>query len=246
MPPLALLAVLFLGFFVESIVGFGATILAVSLGSNFLAVPELLPSYVPVNMGLSAWVVLTEARHIDRPLLTRRIVPFVGSGTLVGLSLTRFAGRPEPLALFAVFVIVMASLELRKTLRNAVLRPGPRVANAALLLGGVIQGVFGAGGPLIVFAVGQEIQSKRVFRATLALTWLTMNLALMVNFARLGRLGVLSATRSVSFVLPLALAFALGNRVHHAISERRFRVGAAAMMMLAGVLLLLRQLSALT
>ena len=90
---LALAPLVMVAIALESIVGFGATVLVLSLGTWVLPVTALLPAYVPVNMALSASIAWRDWRHVDGALLAQRVLPMAGAGLLVGLSLYRHATR---------------------------------------------------------------------------------------------------------------------------------------------------------
>ncbi len=60
--PLALAA--FLGFSVETVLGFGATLITVAIGSFFVDLEALLPAIAPLNLMLSLYLVARYHREI--------------------------------------------------------------------------------------------------------------------------------------------------------------------------------------
>jgi uncharacterized membrane protein YfcA len=238
---LALALIVFAAIALESIVGFGATVLVMSLGTWILPVPALLPAYVPVNMALSASIVWRDRALIDRALLLRRVLPLCGAGLLVGLALYRYAARPELLKAFGVMVVFIGLNELRKALRPAAAAAVGRARSSALMLaGGVVHGVFGTGGVLIVAALAGERMEKGRLRATVATLWLLLNAAMMANFAAHGAVGATSLRRS-ALLLPATIAGAwAGEQVHRRVAERPFRIAMAAVMTAAGLATALR------
>jgi uncharacterized membrane protein YfcA len=238
---LALAAVVMVAIALESIVGFGATVLVLSLGTWVLPVTALLPAYIPVNMALSASIAWRDWRHVDGALLARRVLPMAGAGLLVGLSLYRYAARPELQRAFGVMVVLIGLNELRKELSAPVsVVVGRARGNALLLAGGVVHGVFGTGGVLIVAALAGDRLEKRRMRATLAAMWLVMNAAMMANFIGHGAVGATSLRRSALLLPAVALGGALGDWVHRRVAERPFRIGMALVMTAAGVATALR------
>ena len=238
---LALAALVMVAIALESIVGFGATVLVLSLGTWVLPVTALLPAYIPVNMALSASIAWRDWRHVDGALLARRVLPMAGAGLLVGLSLYRYAARPELQRAFGVMVVLIGLNELRKELSAPVsVVVGRARGNALLLAGGVVHGVFGTGGVLIVAALAGDRLEKRRMRATLAAMWLVMNTAMMVNFIGHGAVGATSLRRSALLLPAVVLGGALGDLVHRRVAERPFRIGMALVMTAAGVATALR------
>lgn len=237
---LVALAVL-LAIAVESVVGFGATVLTLSLGGWLVPIPALLPAYVPINVLLSASIAWRDHHHIDRDLLLKRVLPLTGAGLLVGLSLYRYAARPELQRAFGVMVVLIGLNELRRVLwPPSGPGAGRGLANALLAAGGVVHGVFGVGGVLIVAALARERLEKTRLRATAAALWLAMNLAMVANYAAHGDVNG-SSLRLTAAMLPAMLVGAvLGNAIHRRVAERPFRVAVALVMVGAGLATTLR------
>jgi hypothetical protein len=243
---LALLALVVLAAFsIEAIVGFGSTVLAVTIGAHFLPLDALLPAFVPLNLVLSAAIVARNARSIDRRLLVRRVLPFVGAGLAVGLALFRLRDVRALELVLAAFVVGLASLELARLARpeGVAARPlAPGAAAALLGVGGVVHGLFGSGGPMVVYVASRELEGKARFRATLSALWLVLNAALVVNYASLGLLSRASLGRSLALAPGLLLAFPLGDWLHRRVPEQRFRPIVYFVLLLAGLALGARRL----
>jgi uncharacterized membrane protein YfcA len=236
-------AIVGLAFFAEAIVGFGATVLSVTFAGLLLPIEVILPALVPVNMVLSLVLVMRGARQVDRPLLLRRIGPLVAVGTLVGLGLFQLGSGGWLRLVFALFVIVLAIVELMAVQRAGdAPRPplGQLPASALLLLGGVVHGIFGSGGPLVVYVAGREIGDKARFRATLAALWLALNGALVASYARTGLLNRESARASLWLLPAVPLALAAGEWVHQRVPERPFRSAVWCLLLFGGIALATR------
>jgi uncharacterized membrane protein YfcA len=232
-----LFAIVLLAFTVEAVLGFGSTVLAVTLGAQVLPLDALLPAFVPLNLALSLYLVARHGRLVELRLLFRRVLPFVAVGMAVGLALFRLrAAKVLELGL-AVFVVGLAALELGKLLFATETRPRPlaRLPGAAVLaLGGVAHGLFGAGGPMVVYFAGRELTDKGRFRATLSALWLVLNAALLINYASLGLLGRASATTTMTLAPALLLALFAGERLHRRVDERSFRPLIYVLLLVAG------------
>jgi uncharacterized protein len=240
-------AIVGLAFFTEAIVGFGATVLSITFVGLWLPIEAILPVLVPVNMVLSLALVVRGARQVDVRLLLRRVGPLVALGTVAGLGLfQRGSGGGLALA-FALFVIVLALVEL-VALRRAsdVSRPpmGALPASALLLLGGVVHGIFGSGGPLVVYVAGREIDDKARFRATLAALWLALNGALVASYARSGMLNRETLRASLWLLPAVPLALVAGEWVHRRVAVRPFRTAVWSLLLFGGLALAARALRA--
>lgn len=238
---LTLAAIVSLAIALESIVGFGATVLVLSLGTWILPVQALLPAYVPVNTVLSASIAWRDRAAVDGALLRRRVLPLAAAGLVVGLALYRYAARPELQRAFGVMVVVIGLGELRKVLwppQN--LHLSRARSNVFMFAGGVVHGVFGTGGVLIVAALAGDRMEKTRLRATLAVLWLLLNVAMVGNFVAHGAMGATSLRRSAMLLPAVLLGGWIGDQVHRRVADRPFRVAMALVMMAAGAATVLR------
>jgi uncharacterized membrane protein YfcA len=230
-----------LAFAAEATIGFGATVIALALAIHLYPLGELLPVFVPLGLCLSSWLALRGRAHVDRRLLLRRILPWMGLGLVIGLLVFERASQDFLRRAFGVFVMALAALELRRLAReSAPPRELPAPAAAAAMLGaGVMHGMFSTGGPLLVWALGKSIPEKRAFRSTLSCVWLVLGSALTTAYALGGRIDG-NTLRATGTLLPvLAVAIAAGEWAHHRLDERRFRVLVYALLLATGASALL-------
>jgi hypothetical protein len=236
----ALAVVVTAAFTVETALGFGATVVAIALGSFVAPIELILPAFLPLNVVVSLYVTARYRRDVDRGMLLRRIVPWMGLGLPVGVLLFRSLGSSRLQLAFGVFVIALSALELRRprAAGGAATRPlGPVLAAGLLFAAGIIHGVFATGGPLTVYVTGRALADKARFRATLSALWLVLNLALLASYAAGGQLGPGSAALSAILVAPLGLGMALGEGAHRRVPERLFRTLVFTLLLVAGTLL---------
>lgn len=200
--------------------------LTVTLGAQLIPLDALLPAFAPLNLALSLYLVARHRRLVDLRVLFRRILPSVSVGMAVGLALFRLrAAKALELGL-AGFVVALAVLELGRLALGSKTPPRPLAplpGAAVLALGGVAHGLFGAGGPMVVYFASRELTDKGRFRATLSALWIVLNLVLLVNYASLGLLGRASATVTLTLAPALVLALFVGERLHRRVDERAFR-----------------------
>lgn len=232
-------AIVALAFFVEATTGFGATVVAVALGGAVLPVRELLPAFVPVNLVLSLFVVGSDRAAVDRPTLSRRVLPAMLLGFPVGALGFRLLGeRAGALEVaFGLFVVAVAALRLL-----GIAAVGRRGGAAALGLAGVVHGAFGTGGPLVVMTLGALGLEKRVFRATLAAIWALLAPFLLGSYALAGALGPESLRLSALLLPAMIAGLVLGQKAHARLDPARFRLAVDALLLAAGGVLLARTL----
>ncbi|MEZ4391136.1 MAG: sulfite exporter TauE/SafE family protein [Polyangiales bacterium] len=242
-----LLVIVTFAFVTESALGFGSSVIVATLGALLGPLDAVMPAFITVNLALSSWVALRARAHIDRALLLREILPLAGLGLALGLAFARVADRPVARAAFGLGVALLAGNELRRILDpRAVNTAIPRArAGLSLFAGGVVHGVFNAGGPLIVYVVSRKNVDKATFRATLSALWLVLNAALIARWLTDGTFTARTARDALWLAPALVLGTALGSALFQRLPPRGFRITAAAVMGAAGLSLTARTLVAM-
>jgi hypothetical protein len=233
----ALEAIALAAFAMEGSLGFGGTLAAATLGAQVVPLRVLLPAFVPLDLAVSVYLVARGTRAVAWRVLAREVGPPAGAGAAVGLALGGLAGATWlPLA-FGLLVVALAALELGRPAARPIAR-GPR--GGMLALGGLVHGLFGTGGPLVVYVVRRRLVEPGVFRATLGVLWLVLDAALIARFAAGGRYD--RDAIELLGVLALALAPGLyaGERLHAALDPRRFTRAAWLVLLAAGGALAVR------
>jgi uncharacterized membrane protein YfcA len=241
--PLVILGVVaLLAFTTEGAIGFGGTVLAASIGAQFVPLDVLLPAFVPLNIVLSSWLLGRGFRRVAWRMLLVEVAPAVGIGAAVGLVLFHLPAKTLLALVFGCLVVGLAALQLARPADKALPRP---LQLALLALGGIAHGLFGTGGPMIVYVVRRRLPDKSAFRATLAVLWLVLNTALLVNFAsshlynrNVGWVGAVIA-------LTIVPGLVLGERVHRRLDAARFERIVWIVLLLAGAALAVRSAIAL-
>lgn len=244
MPPLLPLAlVVCAAFAVESALGFGSTVIAVSVGARLMPVRALLPAFVPLNLALSLYLVARNRRDVDLALLGRRVLPLMLLGMPLGMALIRRLSESGARHLLGALVAALAVTQLARLARaggdEPAAPPGP-VGAALLAAAGVVHGMFGSGGPLAVYVIGRALPEKGRFRATLSALWLTLNAVLVAGYAADGALTRASLGATAALAPALGLGLAVGEWLHGRVPERAFRVGVYAVLLAVGAALLAR------
>lgn len=241
-PDLLLLPAVLVAFTVEATLGFGATVVAVGLGSLVVPIRELLPAFVIVNLTLSCYVAIRYRAHVDWKFLLGRIVPFMAIGFPLGFLI--FSALPESTMkrAFGVFLVGLSIVELRKMARGVVVQealPVP-VELGALVGAGVIHGAFSTGGPLAVWASGRQLPEKGRFRSTLGALWLIMNVVFIASRYAKGDVNARTVELLPLLVPGLVGGLVLGEIAHSRLPERAFRIAVFCVLLVIGCVLVVR------
>lgn len=225
---------------------FGAT----GFGSSVIAVPALahlfpLAFAVPLVTALDCAATVTasyrqwpDARFDE----LRRMLPGLLLGILAGTTvLVRLARGPALVAL-GIFVIAYALYLLAGRQQQRVLATWWALPIG--IAGGAFSVLFGTGGPVYMVFLSARITDKRQLRATSSVLIACSVLIRTVVFIATGLLLQHGLLVLAALMVPLMfLGYALGSRVHQALSARGVMRLIAGLLLVNGVLLLLRGLA---
>ena len=240
---LALALVVLLAFSIEAALGFGATLVAVALGSFFIDLDELLPALVPLNVLLSGFLVARYFRAVEARFLFTRLLPLMAIGLPLGQYAFHAVDASVLKRVFGIFVAVVAAIELKRMReqRDAVPEPPKRAVEVVfLLLGGIVHGAFATGGPMAVYVTGRVVHDKGAYRATLSVLWLALNLVLVASYGASGALSPETLALTGLLAPSLVLGLIIGEFAHHRVPVTTFRAGVFVMLLVAGTALVLR------
>jgi len=236
---LVVFAALVLAQGVYVLLGFGAGLIAI--GIIAMAVPdvrEVVVLLLLLNLPAELWVVSKSWRDVAwRGLLVMLIGVFIGIP--IGSWMLRYGDPTFLLGLLGIVLVVFGSVFLLAPsgLRYRI----PTWASAPVgLVSGVLTGLFGTGGPPLIFYFQLRGVDKSVFRGSLMSIFLTMTLIRVPSYAAVGLITA-PAMWSALTVFPAVLLGAwIGDRIHVTISEEVFRRVVSAALVMLGILLLLR------
>ncbi len=160
---LFLIVGIFLGFFVQTIIGFAGALIALPLLLMAMPLPGAI-AYISIFYFISSpYYVFKEWKNMDKQLLKKLAVSSL-VGVVAGIILLIYA-RPILLKkALGIFIILFVLNSLRPKTK---LQIGAKMKYTFGFLGGFFSGVFSTGGPLYVMVVKNVTPDVRTFRATM-------------------------------------------------------------------------------
>lgn len=220
---------------VEAMTGFGSIVLAIALGALVLPIPVLLPILVPLAIVMSGYLGIRYRGHVDWRLLGRLVLPWMLPGGALGYGLKPLLGGTALQTVFGLLVAGLAARSLWAAFQPRLIRR--RVRRSLLLGAGISHGVFASGGPLLVLALTGAGADRAALRSTLAVIWLCLNSLLAAAYVLDGSMA--AALPRIPAFLPLVAAGALlGEWLHRRVDEARFRQLVLAVLVVAGLALI--------
>ena len=224
-----------LGFFVESIIGFGGGLIAYSILGFFIDLKAMVMAGLYIGTCASAYIVYTDYKSFDMKIF-KSILPLSLLGTIVGVfAFSMLSSQTLALGLGAVLIILSIKILFFETY---VL---PRLfRNKLIFIGGVSHGSFGIGGPFWVNSLQKDFKNKSNLRTTMAMTFVFFNLVRILQLSLQGQLKLDFFADIWWVIIPIFITIKLGHYVHLKISAEFFKKLIAIMTMLSGAKFLLK------
>lgn len=238
---LYMIPIIVLAYTTNAMIGFGAPLVAITLGANLIPIDLLVPSLVPLSMIVPGIIAYRQRRKIDTELLFKQIFPFMGSGVIIGLMVYPLLKGINLKWVLGGIVVIFSIRELI-TLRKggAGIVPTSKIATGCWqILAGITHAIYITGGPMLVISVSRMGLDKGGFRSTLSSVWATINFFLVIVFALNGRLNMETIKITTPLILVLPLGIVLGEWLHNRFNPTIFRAIVFGLLLCAGIRLLL-------
>lgn len=233
--PLSLIAIAALSYGIESVFGFGGTVVFLGLSGFFFDFKHMLHIAMVVSAVSSATILAQTWRHIDWRHYARVVLvtlPFVVAGTWL-------IGVVKGLWLLKAFALLLVAFGLQGLLFPR-FQPPKLLAWFFVMAGGFIQGVFTTGGPFILMGYRRFFAHKTELKATMAAFFLSANLWRIGQVLAAGSLPAGELVQALWLAPAVMLGVWAGHHVHLRLSEQAFQRGLLFCMTVAGALLLIK------
>jgi uncharacterized membrane protein YfcA len=218
--PLAIVAgALFLGSFLNSLVGFGFALVTVPLMALAVGPKEAVVLSAMYGLLSNGGVALRHRGDAEVPVVRRLFI-----GGLVGMPVGLALLVVVPAAPLQVAISVTVLVSVVVLARGWVIEdPHPAVDLGAGLCSGILNTSVGVSGPPIVMDLHGRGLPKGPFRASAAAYFGLAGVVALVLFAVVGRLDLELAVAAALALPAWPLGAWAGERVHHAFPDDRFR-----------------------
>jgi len=242
MPPAELLLVAALltavTYSVFGLTGAGSTVLALPFLVYLLPLKFAVPLLLLLDLAASLVLSARASRGVRIDELGR-LLPFLLAGIALGLTLLIQAPERPLLAALGLFLVAYALYCLRRN--GGPLRLARAWAAPIGLVGGVLSALFGTGGVLVTLYLAGRLADKSELRATVAAAVLLNSVIRVTAFAATGLLAQEGLLLSALLLVPsMAIGLFVGHRLHAKVDAAGVLRAVYAVLLLAGLSLLLR------
>ena len=228
--------VVFSGYFVLGLTGFGGGLIVISLLLLFLDIKYVVPAQTLLNVILFSFSVYRSRRSVQASF----VYPvFSGSFIAVLLGTYMLAAYQSVLLkkVMGVLVILFALKSLLERGEVRSLRPNRIVGFITGVVSGLLSALFGAGGPVAVIYFNYGLRGKERVRATLLFYFLLLQIWVFITYVYAGLIGP-GVLRLGALILPSStIGMILGSKVQASISEATFKRAVAITLLITGALL---------
>ena len=224
-----------LGFFVESIIGFGGSLIAYAIAGFFIDIKQMILVALYIATCSSIYILITDHKSFSKKIFLQSL-PICLLGTMIGVFIFTRVSSQAVLTSFGALSIILSA---KVIFFDDVKFPKP-LRTLLLLIGGVSQGLFGIGGPFIANSLKNEFKSKSEMRTTMATFFIALNI---LRFAQLSLNNELhyEQFKDIWWVIaPVFVAIYFGFKAHLRISETFFKKMIGAMTFFSGIVFLLK------
>ena len=224
----------FIGFIIESIVGFGGTLIAYSFLLFFFDIKLLIISTIILPIIASAFILLSDFKSINWKILLI-FTPICLVGIPFGIMLFNYLSSGIILKILATFLILFG---LRSIFFGEIVTHG-WISKIIVFISGVIHGLIGTGGPISIIGMKTALKTKASIRASMAVFFLVLNIFRIIQLYLTG-IEMKEFFINIYIAIPMILGIVIGHKIHKKITEGQFKIALSVFFIIAGVLLFLR------
>ncbi len=218
---------------IESIFGFGGTIIFLGISGFFFDFNSLLKLAMIVGLSSGLAVLIQSYKYVSLNHLIKILI-YTIPGALIGTYFISYFASDILIKIFALILIIYGCFNLF----FPDIRFPQLLKNFFVILGGFIQGIYTIGGPFVLMGYKDYFSSKQELRSTMAGYFFIINSLRAIFFMFLGG----SYLEIVKIYYPIALLVMLsvwlGYFIHKQIPEILFKQLIIIAITLIGVLIL--------
>ncbi len=231
-----LILVVFVAYLVQSLTGFGGALLSLPILILLIGFDHarILTTILSLVTGMT--VAFLYRKHINRKKLLE-ILLVMAVGTALGFLLDQLLEADFLITVYGIVTILLALVRFLPK-RHPDRSPGRPLMLLILLMAGLMQGLFVAGGAFLMVYAMYEFPDKNEFRSTCSAVWGILNWFMLFYYAWTGAIQT-QTIKLAALCLPLVLLMALlAEKIQARINQALFAKLTNGLLMATGVILL--------
>lgn len=237
--------VVFLGYFVLGIAGFGSALIIIPLLAWHWPLTLIVPLVLMTDIPTSMFHTGLNVRQVAWRELPR-LLPSVSAGAMAGVVMITLTSGHWLLGVLGLYVTWVGVKGLRS---SGTFVPATRTGHRDLagFLMGMVETMFGVAGPIVMMWLTKRLQDPHELRATIPTAIVLLSSMAVAGAALAGSLNQIEVWRWVIVLMPFAFfGVWCGNRVATRANPRALQPILYGLLTLSGVMLSFRALTLLS
>lgn len=232
---------IFLGYFLKGLAGFGGALFSVSILIIFFEVRDVVPIISIVDIA-SGFILLPRIRNY----INKRMLITISAGLCVGTTIgVYFLKSFSNHALEIIFAVLVIFFSLRMLFySNFIIHKLNKLkiffGSFFGLIAGITGGMFGADGPPVVLYLSNQIKDKNFLRGTLISIFLVGAIWRNFIYFSIDFFTVQVYQISLLMIPVLFMATFLGSKVNYKMNEKTYRLVTSFILLISGAIILVR------
>jgi uncharacterized membrane protein YfcA len=204
----------------------------ITLALLFLDIKYILPVAAVLMLAADAYLIYHTRKDVNMRAFYIMAVPVI-IGVFFGAYMLSVLDSAVLKMALGVFIFLFAVKMLFFDGGRAARRLRKSLGSVAGFFGGLLDGVFGTGGPPIVMYL-----TKKTFRATCIMTFFVYHVFRVVGYSYFGIMTFETVQIGLLLIPGMILGSVLGMRIHPKLDEKTFSKLIAVMLLVIGVVLI--------
>lgn len=230
--------IIFAAYVVEGLTGFGGAVIALPFLSILLGLNNAVTLILLISSLFGVYILLRKRHEVDWKQYVR-IILFMALGLPVGILLGRYL--PQDILKLALGVFTLTAGIKGLWFQYGQKKTSIFLLRLCLVGGGILQGSFATGGPLVIVYAKEMIHEKQKFRATLICVWFTLNAVLLSERLLTRQIGDVGDVFGISLAA-WAAGILVGSYICRKVNAKQFEKIVYWILFGAGIIILLQTL----
>lgn len=237
-----IISIIALTHFLSALTGFGCTILAMPFLIPLVGLGVAKPVLLIMGTLQPMYLAIYARKHIRWDIL-KIILILTGFGLPFGFFLYAYLPQNSLLIILGGIMLLAGSMGISR-LQGIHFKAIPNMILLILVfIGGILQGAFISGGPLIVIYASLVLHDKEEFRASLSVLWLILNGVTIIQHLLTNQFTPEVNTLILWNIPFLIVAVWLGNILAMKVSKRIFDYILNGLLLVGGIITIINQLN---
>ncbi len=218
---------------IQAITGFAGAPIAMPPSIALVGVSDAKAAITFILWFASLIITIRSFKDIDFRQLGK-ILAFMIVGVVAGLWMFSNLSLPILMLIYGIVVVLIGVKKMFFPSQKELPKP---MQYGALLLSGLMQGLFTSGGPFLALYSTANIKDKRIFRATVSTVWSVLNIYMIITMYTKGMYTPYTFKLIGFSIIPVLVGLAIGNKLNKKMKQETFLKLVYGLLILSGSLL---------